>query len=172
MKAQLRFHLPLLSAELSEEAMPESAKHKRLLRFKSPAESVRWPRRAASSSLSLPPAVSARSGSGGSTSPDGCSRTRPTQKNNRDMFSRCSPVEVEGKAERPRSAITFDNLTRSKEMKRITFALATALILGALTIALPRLRSNVQANPVAKPAAPQIGPDHCGNVKFQFVNNL
>jgi hypothetical protein len=34
---------------------------------------------------------------------------RRKQKNNRDMFSRFSPVEVEGKAERPRSAITFDN---------------------------------------------------------------
>ena len=57
-------------------------------------------------------------------------------------------------------------------MRKITIAIATTLVLGALTIALPKLRSTVQAKPVAKPAAPQIGPDHCGNVKFQFVNKL
>ena len=56
-------------------------------------------------------------------------------------------------------------------MKRITFAVATALILGALTIALPKLRPNVQANPVASPAAPQIGAKACKNVKFKFTNN-
>jgi len=55
-------------------------------------------------------------------------------------------------------------------MKRITFAVATALILGALTIALPKLKSEVKANPVAKPAAPQFGADSCKNVKFQFKN--
>jgi hypothetical protein len=86
------------------------------------------------------------------------------------MFSRFSPVEVEGKAERSRSAITFDNPTRSKTMKRITFAVGTALILGALTLALPKLKSEVKANPVAKPAAPQFGSDLCKNVKFQFKN--
>jgi hypothetical protein len=86
------------------------------------------------------------------------------------MFSRRSPVEVEGKAERRRSATTVDNQTRSKTMKRIAFAVATALILGALTLALPKLKSDAKANPVAKPAAPQIGPDACKNVKFQFKN--
>jgi len=55
-------------------------------------------------------------------------------------------------------------------MKRIAFAVATALILGALTLALPKLKSDAKANPVAKPAAPQIGPDACKNVKFQFKN--
>jgi hypothetical protein len=59
----------------------------------------------------------------------------------------------------------------SKAMKRITFAVATALVLGALTIALPKLRSNVQAQPVAVPAAPQIGSKACTNVKFKFTNN-
>jgi hypothetical protein len=87
------------------------------------------------------------------------------------MFSRRSPVEVEGKAERLRSATTVDNQIRSKTMKRITFAVTTALILGALTLALPKLKSDAKANPVAKPAAPQIGPDACKNVKFQFKNN-
>ena len=56
-------------------------------------------------------------------------------------------------------------------MKRITFALAAALILGALTIALPKLNSDVKANPVAKPAAPQLGAKACKNVKFKFTNN-
>jgi hypothetical protein len=56
-------------------------------------------------------------------------------------------------------------------MKRITFALAAALILGALTLALPKLKSDVKANPVAKPAAPQIGAKACKNVKFKFTNN-
>jgi len=56
-------------------------------------------------------------------------------------------------------------------MKRITFTVATALILGALTFALPKLRSNVQAKPVAGPAAPQIGGDACRRVKFKFTNN-
>jgi hypothetical protein len=111
------------------------------------------------------------------------------------MFSRRSPVEVEGKAERNRSAITFDNLTlpnaraakssafvarsfqrpalrpaiRSKSMKRITFALATALILGALTIALPKVKSDVKANPVA-PSAALTFADPCTNVKARFKN--
>ena len=57
-------------------------------------------------------------------------------------------------------------------MKRIMFAVATALVLGALTLALPKLGSNVQANPVASPAAPQIGGKACTNVKFRFYNNL
>jgi hypothetical protein len=56
-------------------------------------------------------------------------------------------------------------------MKRITLAIATTLVLGALTIALPKLRSNVQANPVASPAAPQLGSKACKNVKFKFTNN-
>jgi hypothetical protein len=86
------------------------------------------------------------------------------------MFSRRSPVEVEGKAERRRSATYVDNQTRSKTMKRITFAVATALILGGLTLALPKFKSDAKANPVAKPAAAQIGPDACKNVKFQFKN--
>ncbi len=55
-------------------------------------------------------------------------------------------------------------------MKRMTFMLATAIMLGALTIALPKLKSDVKANPAARPAAPQIGPDACKNVKFQFQN--
>ena len=55
-------------------------------------------------------------------------------------------------------------------MKRIAFAVATALILGALTLALPKLKSDAKANPVARPAAPQVGPDACKNVKFQFKN--
>ena len=56
-------------------------------------------------------------------------------------------------------------------MKRITFAIAVALILGAITIALPKLKSDVQANPVTKPAAPQIGPNACRSVTFRFRNN-
>jgi len=60
-------------------------------------------------------------------------------------------------------------------MKRIIFGLATALILAALTIALPKFKSNVQANPVANPvispAAPQLGPNACKGVKFIFTNN-
>src|SRR5882672_4233531 len=60
---------------------------------------------------------------------------------------------------------------RSKAMKRIMFAVATTLILGALTLTLPKLRSDVQANPVASPAAPQIGSKACTNVKFKFTNN-
>jgi hypothetical protein len=55
-------------------------------------------------------------------------------------------------------------------MRKITIAVATALVLGALTIAIPKLRSNVQAEPVASPAAPQIGPKTCKNVKFKFTN--
>jgi hypothetical protein len=87
------------------------------------------------------------------------------------MFPRTSPVEVEGKAERLRSAIAIDNQIRSKTMKRITFAVTTALILGALTLAIPKLKSDVKANPVAIPAAPQIGAKACKNVKFKFTNN-
>jgi hypothetical protein len=54
-------------------------------------------------------------------------------------------------------------------MKRITFALAAALILGALTIALPKLKSAVKANPVAPPAALTV-VDPCTNVKARFKN--
>lgn len=61
--------------------------------------------------------------------------------------------------------------TRSKAMRKIMIAVATTLVLGALTIALPKFRSNVQANPVASPAAPQIGKKACKNVKFKFTNN-
>jgi len=57
-------------------------------------------------------------------------------------------------------------------MKRIMFAVTTALILGALTLALPKLRSNVQAEPVASPAAPQLGDNACKDVKFAFKNSL
>jgi hypothetical protein len=57
-------------------------------------------------------------------------------------------------------------------MKRITFALAAALTLGALTLALPKLKSEVKAKPAANPAAPQLipGPKTCTNVKFKFTN--
>jgi len=54
-------------------------------------------------------------------------------------------------------------------MRRITFALAIALILGALTISLPKFKSNVQANPVANPMAVSFG-DACQNVRFKFTN--
>jgi hypothetical protein len=60
---------------------------------------------------------------------------------------------------------------RRKAMKRITFAIATALVLGAITIALPKLKSDVNASPAAMPAAPQIGNKACTNVKFKFTNN-
>ncbi|MBO0857218.1 MAG: hypothetical protein J2P21_01935 [Chloracidobacterium sp.] len=56
-------------------------------------------------------------------------------------------------------------------MRRITIAVATALALGALTIAIPKLKSNVQASPVASAAAPQLGSKACTNVKFKFTNN-
>jgi hypothetical protein len=48
---------------------------------------------------------------------------RRKKKNNRDMFSRASPVEVEGKAERLRSAITFDNPTRPNALGAEIFSL-------------------------------------------------
>jgi hypothetical protein len=86
------------------------------------------------------------------------------------MFSQLSPVEIEGKAERPSSAITFDNPIRSRTMKRMTFAIVTALILGAITLGLPKLKIDVKANPVAKPAAAQIGNDACRRVSFRFRN--
>ena len=38
-------------------------------------------------------------------------------------------------------------------MRKVTLAVATALVLGALTIALLKLKSDVHANPVAIPAA-------------------
>jgi hypothetical protein len=56
-------------------------------------------------------------------------------------------------------------------MRKITLAVATALVLGALTIALPKLKSDVHANPVTIPAAPQLGAKACKNVKFKFTNN-
>jgi hypothetical protein len=56
-------------------------------------------------------------------------------------------------------------------MKRIMLAVTTTLILGALTIALPKLKSDVHASPVAEPAAPQLGSKACKNVKFKFTNN-
>jgi hypothetical protein len=56
-------------------------------------------------------------------------------------------------------------------MRKITLAVATTIILGALTIALPKLKSDVHANPVAIPAAPQLGAKACKNVKFKFTNN-
>lgn len=54
-------------------------------------------------------------------------------------------------------------------MKKITFAVAMTLILGALTIALPKLKSDVKANPVAAPAATSFA-DPCTNVKVRFKN--
>jgi hypothetical protein len=54
-------------------------------------------------------------------------------------------------------------------MKRFTFALAAALILGALAISLPRFGSEVQATPVASPAGGTFG-DACRNVTFKFKN--
>jgi len=55
-------------------------------------------------------------------------------------------------------------------MKKITIAIAATLVLSALTIALPKLRSNVQAKPVASPATPHVSPPGCQNVKFSFKN--
>jgi hypothetical protein len=86
------------------------------------------------------------------------------------MFSRHSPVEIEESAERGCSAITFDDPIRSGTMKRMTYAIVTALILGAITPGLPKLKSDVKANPVAKPAAAQIGNDACRRVSFRFRN--
>ena len=61
-------------------------------------------------------------------------------------------------------------------MRKITIAVATALVLGAITIAIPKLRSNVQAkpvaNPVASPAAPHPVNANCNQVKFRFQNDL
>lgn len=54
-------------------------------------------------------------------------------------------------------------------MKRITFTLATALILGALAISLPKYESGVQATSVAPPAAVTFA-DPCTNVKVRFKN--
>jgi hypothetical protein len=56
-------------------------------------------------------------------------------------------------------------------MRKITLAVATTIVLGAITIAIPKLKSDVHANPVAEPAAPQLGPKACKNVKFKFTNN-
>lgn len=58
-------------------------------------------------------------------------------------------------------------------MRRITIAVAATLVLGAITIALPKLRSDVQAKPVANPpAAPPIVSGTCSNIKFTFTNKL
>ncbi|MCI0391476.1 MAG: hypothetical protein MOB07_22265 [Acidobacteria bacterium] len=54
-------------------------------------------------------------------------------------------------------------------MKRITFTLALGLILSALAISVAKFESNVQANPVAIPAAVPFG-DACQNVSFKFTN--
>jgi hypothetical protein len=56
-------------------------------------------------------------------------------------------------------------------MRKITLAVATTIVLGALTVALPKLKSDVQANTAAVPAAPQLGKKACKNVKFKFTNN-
>ena len=55
-------------------------------------------------------------------------------------------------------------------MKKIMFAVAAALILGAGITAVQKINSGVRANPVAKPAPAQIGPDACRNVRFKFTN--
>src|SRR5262245_9131902 len=54
-------------------------------------------------------------------------------------------------------------------MKRIMFALATALILGALAISLSKVDSNVQASPITKPVTVALG-DACQNVRFKITN--
>ena len=60
-------------------------------------------------------------------------------------------------------------------MRKIALAVATTIVLGAITIAIPKLKSDVHANPVAEPpanmAAPQLGKKACKNVKFKFTNN-
>jgi hypothetical protein len=56
-------------------------------------------------------------------------------------------------------------------MKRMTFAIVTALILGAITLGLPKLKSDVKANPVAKPEAASINDGACKDVKFRFKNS-
>lgn len=56
-------------------------------------------------------------------------------------------------------------------MRKITLAIATTLVLGALAIALPKLKSEVKANPATNPpATPQLGADACRNVQFKFTN--
>jgi len=57
-------------------------------------------------------------------------------------------------------------LNKENIMKRITIAITATLILGALIIAPTKLRSNVQAMPIASPAP----PPGCQNVKFVFKN--
>ena len=52
-------------------------------------------------------------------------------------------------------------------MSRVTIAIAATLVLGALILALPKLRSKVQAKPVASLATP---PPSCRNVRFIFKN--
>jgi hypothetical protein len=56
-------------------------------------------------------------------------------------------------------------------MRRISIAAAATLILGALTIAPPKLKSEIRANALAGMAAPQLGKKACTNVKFRFTNN-
>lgn len=56
-------------------------------------------------------------------------------------------------------------------MRKITLAVATTIVLGAITVAIPKLKSDVHANPAAEPAAPQLGAKACKNVKFKFTNN-
>ncbi|HEY8462017.1 MAG TPA: hypothetical protein VIM99_16635 [Blastocatellia bacterium] len=56
-------------------------------------------------------------------------------------------------------------------MRKITLGIATTIVLGAFAIALPKLKSEVKANPAAVPAAPQLGKKACKNVKFKFTNN-
>ena len=55
-------------------------------------------------------------------------------------------------------------------MKKISFAVATALIMGALMIALSKNKSDVYAEPAIEPGI-QIGSDACKNVSFKFTNN-
>src|SRR5215475_19985 len=54
-------------------------------------------------------------------------------------------------------------------MRRIMIAAVATLIMGVITIAPMKLRSNVQAKPVTNPPAPFFG-DPCKNVKFSFTN--
>src|SRR5215468_4664456 len=85
------------------------------------------------------------------------------------MIFKIQPGRMRGRLSiRPALRLT----TRSKTMRKITIAVATALVLGAMTIAIPKLRSNVQAKPVASPAAPQLGDNACKNVVFAFQNSL
>lgn len=53
-------------------------------------------------------------------------------------------------------------------MRRMMFALAAPLILGALTISLPQLESKAEASPVAEPVV--VFGDACRRVSFKFTN--